>query len=125
MKRDDLVAFRIMRRVVNVKPGQSLNQQVWRTIRKDDGGIAGAVKDLEKSFTVHGLCWMMNPHEMHRVVKFMDITSDTTTGGGAVSVWVYAILPRGAVMLKKLGVGRSARTKAYCPEKFAGHQFPA
>lgn len=119
----DLIAFRVLRRNVRLRPGEQLTQNVWRLLAEDKGALSGLAYELESSGCYYGLCWMINPHEINRIRNAYDPLTDLGIGNTVVPIWVYAVMPRTFAMLRRLkGSRNKTGIKAYPPEKFLGRQ---
>lgn len=119
----DLVAYRILRFRVNLKPDDCLSQKVWKHIASDKGGIMGNVKELETTNAYRGIAWMVNPHEQYRFNRAYDPMTDLAIQHCQILIWAYALMPRNFAMLRRLQGGRSqSGIKTQPPSRFVGRQ---
>lgn len=123
----DIIAYRIWRPQLSLAAGTKVTPAIVEMLKNDNSAIPGAVADLERRDAYFGLCWMFNPHELTKIRKFYDPEQDIMKTAGMMPLWVYALMPRGVAIHRKLTTGSKKKTgpKCYPPSHFAPRQvFP-
>lgn len=117
----DLVAYRICRLQVRVRQNEQLTRNVWDQLARE-GAVNGITNELSDTGAYHGISWMVNPHELTRFGAHYDPETDTAIQSFKAPIWVYAIMPRGFALARRMQGSRKGGCRIYPADKFAGRQ---